>query len=145
MKRKSGNLMKPVASLSIMLMKSWSSSCVGFSPISLQTVGCDVQTLQTDNATTTAPEQAAEPPGGQRAVTVRQPVEVVLEAAHRVLGQQGHHPIVDSSVLTPYCPFFSVYITTTSYTNITLNLVPITIMVSTKAKAADSPFLTIYI
>ena len=59
-------------------------------------------------STIAAPEQAAEPPGGQRAVTVRQPVEVVLEAAHRVLGQQGHHPIVDSSVLTPYCPFFSV-------------------------------------
>ena len=97
--------MKPVASLSIMLMKSWSSSCVGFSPISLQTVGCDVQT---DNVASTAPEQAAESPGGQRAVTVRQPVEVVLEASHRVLGQQRHHPIVDSSVLTPYCPFFSV-------------------------------------
>ena len=59
-------------------------------------------------ATIPAPEQAAEPPGGQRAVTVRQPVEVVLEAAHRVLGQQGHHLIIDSSVLTPYCPFFSV-------------------------------------
>ena len=97
--------MKPVASLSIMFMKSWSSSCVGFSPISLQTVGCDVQT---DNVPSTAPEQAAEPPGGQRAVTVRQPVEVVLEASHRVLGQQRHHLIVDSSVLTPYCPFFTV-------------------------------------
>ena len=105
MKRKSGNLMKPVASLSIMLMKSWSSSCVGFSPISLQTVGCDVQT---DNVPSTAPEQAAEPPGGQRAVTVRQPVEVVLEASHRVLGEQRHHLIVDSSGLTPYCPFFTV-------------------------------------
>ena len=64
---------------------------MGFSPISLQTVGCDVQT---DNVPSTAPEQAAEPPGGQRAVTVRQPVEVVLEASHRVLGQQRHHLIV---------------------------------------------------
>ena len=58
----------------------------------------------------TAPEQAAEPPGGQRAVTVRQPVEVVLEASHRVLGQQRHHLIVDvdRSGLTPSCPFFTV-------------------------------------
>ena len=47
----------------------------------------------------TAPEQAAEPPGGQRAVTVRQPVEVVLEASHRVLGQQRHHLIADTGVL----------------------------------------------
>ena len=92
-KRKSGNLMIPVASLSIMFMKSCNSSLVGFSPTALKRylkiknikiIGFKINVIL-------SPEQISKKIGWKDPVPVRHPVEVIQEQPDSVLRDELHH------------------------------------------------------